>query len=169
MTFAFSLWAWRIIRIKSVFHYCQISINFNGPLNTDITPVTSYDVKLFLLMYADDMVLFSKSPESLKTMLKDVENYCNTWGLKINVAKTKAMVFENGRSTHIDLSNYNTPIEIVQSFKYLGFHLFKNGNFLKSQKIIAQHASFSLHKLFQIFETTELPVSQKIKLFDTLV
>jgi len=32
------------------------------------------DVKLFLLVYADDMVLFSKSP----SMLKYVENYCNT-------------------------------------------------------------------------------------------
>jgi len=87
--------------------------------------------------------------ESLKAKLKDVENYCNTWGLKINVAKTKAMVFENGRSTHIDLYIYNTPVEIVQSFKYLGFHFFKNGIFLKSQKIIAQHAySFSLYRLF---------------------
>ena len=84
-------------------------------------------------------------------------------GFKINVAKTKTMVFENGRSTHIDISIYNTPVEIVQSFQYLGFHLFKNGIFLKSQKINAQHASFSLHKLFQIFETTELPVSQKNK------
>jgi len=90
-------------------------------------------------------------------------------GLKINVAKIKTMVIENGRSTHIDISIYNTPVEIVLSFKYLRFHLFKNGNFLKSQKIIAQHASFSLHKLFEIFKTTELPVSQKIKLCDTLV
>ncbi len=56
-------------------------------------------LKLFLLLYADDMVLFAKSPETLRIMLKDVENYCNTWGLKINVSKTKAMVFEIGRAT----------------------------------------------------------------------
>jgi len=68
------------------------NINSNLPGTIDLE-----DVKLSLLMYADDMVLFSKSPESLKAMLKDVKNYCNTRGLKINVAKTKAMVFENGR------------------------------------------------------------------------
>ena len=52
------------------------SINSDLPSTIDLE-----DVKLFLLMYmyADDMVLFSNSPESLKAMLKVVEKYCNTW------------------------------------------------------------------------------------------
>jgi hypothetical protein len=79
------------------------------------------------------------------------------------------MIFENGRSTHMDIKIYNTTIELVKSFKYLGVHLFSNGSFQRSQKLIAQHASFSLHKLFQIFDRTVLPTSQKIKLFDILV
>lgn len=131
--------------------------------------VTLDDIRLFLLFYADDMVLLAKSPESLSKMLKDVETYCNTWGLKINVMKTKAMIFENGRTSHYDFKIYNNSIEQVESFKYLGINLFKNGNFNRSQKLIAQHASFSLYKLYQIFENTELPVYQKIKLFDSLV
>ena len=50
-------------------------------------------IKLFLLLHADDQVVFRKSPESVQTMLIDIENYCNTWGLKINTSKTKAMIF----------------------------------------------------------------------------
>ena len=79
------------------------------------------------------------------------------------------MIFENGRNTHFEFKIYNDPIEVVNSFKYLGIILFKNGNFSKTQKVIAQHASFSLFKLYQIFENTERPVRQKLKLFDTFI
>ena len=79
------------------------------------------------------------------------------------------MVFEKGRRTHHDIFSNNTAIEIVDSFKYLGITLFKNGNWYRSQKCIAKHASFALHNLFTIFTTIELPISQKCKLFDSLV
>ena len=42
------------------------------------------DLELFLMLYADDAVVFAKSPESLQSILNDIELYCNTWGLKIN-------------------------------------------------------------------------------------
>ena len=34
--------------------------------------------KLFLIMFADDQVLFSTSPTLLQLMLNDIETYCNT-------------------------------------------------------------------------------------------
>ena len=54
-------------------------------------------------------------------------------------------------------------------FKYLGITLFKNGNWYRTQKCTSQHASFALFNLFTIFKNIDLPISQKIKLFDTLV
>ena len=57
---------------------------------------TIEDIKIFLLLYADDQVVFSKSPESLQAMLFDIETYCRTWGLKINISKTKMMIFLEG-------------------------------------------------------------------------
>ena len=63
----------------------------------------------------------------------------------------------------------NQPIEIVLSFKYLGVYFHKNGNWYSTQKRIAQHASYSLHNLFTIFNQIDLPVSKKADLFDTLV
>ena len=47
--------------------------------------------------------------------------------------------------------------------------LSKNGNWFRTQICIAKHAAFALHNLFRIFNTVELPVAQKCKLFDTLV
>ena len=102
-------------------------------------------------------------------MLTDLDNYYETCHLKINTSKTKAMIFENGQRTDHTFYIYNTAIEVVDSFKYLGIMLFKNGNWYRSQKSIAQHASFALYNLFSVFNDVDLPVSRKCKLFDTLV
>ena len=102
-------------------------------------------------------------------MLYDIETYCTQWGLKINTKKTKAMIFEKGRHSHFDFYINNTKLELVTSFKYLGIHFFKNGNWYRTQKLLAQHASFALHNLFSLFGELELPVSEKCKMFDILV
>lgn len=139
-------------------------------INSDLNDIFTYnELKLFLLLYADDQALFAKSPETLQLMLKDVENYCNVWGLKINTQKTKAMIFEKGRHTTYDFYIYNTRIELVNSFKYLGITLYKNGYWSRTQKGIAQHASFAWYNLMKVLKNVELPVPQKFKLFDTLV
>ena len=130
---------------------------------------TINELKLFLILFADDQVLFATSPETLQSLLTDLENYCQLDGLKINTNKTKAMIFEKGRRSHHDFYIYNSVIELVDSFKYLGITLFKNVNWYRTQKCIAQHASFTLFNLFTIFKNIELPISHKIKLFDTLV
>ena len=144
--------------------------DINDNINNDLANIfTVNELKLFLILYADDQVVFAKSPETLQSMLTDIENYCRLWHLKINTSKTKAMIFEKGRRSHHDFFINNTAIEIVDSFKYLGITLFKNGNWYRSQKCIAKHASFALHNLFTIFNTIELPISQKCKLFDSLV
>ena len=92
-------------------------------INTDIGDLfTLNDIKLFMLLYADDAVVFATSPESLQLLLCDIETYCMTWGLKINTTKTKIMIFERGRPTHFNFILNNAIIEVVESFKYLGIH-----------------------------------------------
>ena len=51
------------------------------------------EMTLFILLYADDAVIFAKSVESLHSMLNDIHEYCNTWHLTINTNKTKVTVF----------------------------------------------------------------------------
>ena len=141
----------------------SINSNLNGIFTTD-------EMKIFLILFADDQVVFAKSPQALQSLLSDIENYCTAWGIKININKTKAMIFEKGRQfTFYDFFIYNIAIELVQSFKYLGITLFRNNNWYRSQKCIAQHASFSLFNLFIAFNSVSLPISQKCKLFDSLV
>ena len=53
---------------------------------------TVNELRLFILLYADDAVIFAKSPRVLQSLLHDLEAYCLRWGLKINTSKTKAMI-----------------------------------------------------------------------------
>ena len=59
-------------------------------------------------------------------MLNDIVIYCNTWDLKINIAKTKVLIFEkSNRYTNYDFYLYNEKLEVVKSFKYLGVYFLK--------------------------------------------
>ena len=51
-------------------------------------------LNLYLLLYADDIVLFGKTPEDLQHGLTILENYCNRWKLTVNTNKTKIMIFK---------------------------------------------------------------------------
>jgi hypothetical protein len=55
-------------------------------------------MKLFLLLYADDTVIFAESQQELQRILKLFEHYCNIWKLKINVSKTKIVVISKKKS-----------------------------------------------------------------------
>jgi len=48
--------------------------------------------KMCLLLYADDIVLFSQTPEGLQKGFNILQEYCNTWKMKMNVGKMKVMV-----------------------------------------------------------------------------
>lgn len=53
-------------------------------------------LKLYLLLYADDFVIFSSSSEGLQKGLDVLCDYCQRWKLTVNTDKTKVMVFRKG-------------------------------------------------------------------------
>ena len=63
----------------------------------------------------------------------------------------------------------NFELKLVKSFKYLGVNFFKNGEWTQTQKRTSQHDSFALHNLLTIFNQRELPLTERLKLFNALV
>ena len=55
-------------------------------------------LKLFILLYADNTVLFSETPNDFQEALNCFKDYCHDWKLKINVEKTKVMIFSKGNA-----------------------------------------------------------------------
>jgi hypothetical protein len=77
-------------------------------------------MKLFIILYADDTVLMTESSSNLQTLLDKFYLYCDTWKIKVNVDKTKIVVFSKGRLPRNLIFNYNgTNIETVKDFNYL--------------------------------------------------
>ena len=84
-------------------------------------PVTVGDVEISCLLYADDLVLMSTSPEALQRCVTRLEKYCERWKLEVNLKKTKILIFNkqglSSRNTSFILKN----VENVKEYKYLGF------------------------------------------------
>ena len=64
----------------------------------DITcePVEQDNNPLSCLMYADNVVLLSKSETGLQKAMDKLNGYCKTWDLKVNTDKTNVIVFNKG-------------------------------------------------------------------------
>jgi hypothetical protein len=45
------------------------------------------------LMYADDLILLSSTPNGLQSKLDILDKYCNDWCLSINLSKIKIIIF----------------------------------------------------------------------------
>ena len=141
-----------------MFFVNDIVDNINSDLEHVFTPK---ELKLFLIMYADDQVVFAKSPETLQSILHDIETYCTIWGLKINTTKTKAMIFEKGRHTYYDFYICNKLIDVVESFKYLGMTLFLK----MATGIEVKNVNLSMHHLHS---TISSPFYETLNTFTTV-
>ena len=92
-------------------------------------------LKLFILLYADDTVIFGENPEEHQQSLNVFHKYCEIWKLTVNTEKTKVMIFSNGRiSKNVHFYLNNKDLEIVSEFKYLGIYLSRSGAFNAAKK-----------------------------------
>ena len=51
--------------------------------------ITLDQLQLYFLLFADDAVLVSETPEGLQRSLDSLNEYCNKWNLTVNIQKTK--------------------------------------------------------------------------------
>ena len=81
-------------------------------------------LKLFILLYADDTVLMAESATDLQKQLDWFCEYCKVWKLKVNIKKTKVMIFSNGRMPRCEFTYDSQKLDIVKEFVYLGVVFF---------------------------------------------
>ena len=134
--------------------------------------VTVGDLKLCLLLYADDSILMSNSREDLQDSLDYVHDYCQRWRLYVNVAKTKVVVFRRGgRLSQHDVFFYGDVIlEVVATFSYLGVTLSSSGKFSCTQQNLADRGLRALYALRKEVHSLVNPdLDTLVMLFDRLV
>lgn len=129
-------------------------------------------IKLFLLLYADDIILFAASAEELQMSLDILHDYSNRWKLKVNTDKTKILIFRKGGILNRNLAFYydNIQLEIVNKFSYLGVVFSSGGSFTECQSKLAGQAQKAIFKLNNyLYKFTNITPRHRLELFDKLV
>ena len=52
-------------------------------------------MKIFVLLFADDLVLFAETVIELQRMINRLAEYCDLWHIKVHVLKTKVIIFRH--------------------------------------------------------------------------
>ena len=90
------------------------------------------------LMYADDIVLLSKTAKGLQTFLCRLEDFCNLWNLKVNINKTKFIIFNKaGRVLKRHNFTYgNILFEHENEYMHLGIYFRSSDIFTQGIKCL---------------------------------
>ena len=127
-------------------------------------------MKLFIILYADDTVILSESESDLQAQLVAFHEYCLTWKLKVNIDKTKIVIFGSGRTPQNLSFKYNgSEIEVVKNFNYLGIIFSKTGNFNLAKKRLVDKAVVSMYAVLKLGRKHNLSIKCLLRLFDKMV
>jgi hypothetical protein len=127
-------------------------------------------VKLFSLLYTDDTIILSETEADMQYALAIFEKYCHHWKLKVNLQKTKVIIFCKRKYKNqpiIKLCGENFQIE--DSYSYLGVIFNYNGSFMKERAKLMDQARKALYCLHRKLRNISIPIDLQLKLFDTLI
>ena len=129
------------------------------------------NVWIRMLLYADDIVFIAPDPDILQNMINKLHKYCDLWDLKVNLNKSKIMVFrKKGRLKKSYNWKYgNSAIEVVTSYKYLGINFTSTGQFgshLNTQLAVAKMGLNTIYR--SIFNLQSRNIDSYFKLFESV-
>lgn len=123
-----------------------------------------------LLMYADDLVIIAESRDVLQKLVNKTIEHLNSLQLKVNISKTKWMVFnQKGRPPRESIWINRQCVERVSSFKFLGVILQQNGSFDKALTERKNKAMGALGAMKKVMRDGSIDFSVKEKIFKATV
>ena len=134
-------------------------------------PINLHDIKLSHLLYADDLIIVSKTEQGLKQGLKNLERYCEQWKLEVNISKTNIMIFNSsGRKLKSDTFLFQgKKLEVTDSYCYLGINMSPSGSFNHTQKVLKEKAQKAMFPLYSVISQFNLSPARSLKLFDIYI
>ena len=125
---------------------------------------------LLLLLYADDTVIMAESAQELQRALDGMHQYREDWNLKINISKTKVLVFSRGKIRNLPSIMFgNNKLEVVFYYVYLGCTFNYNGTFIKAIKRLYGVASRAMFSILSKSRSLHLDMDTQLHLFNSMV
>ena len=151
------------------------SIFLNDLANSIQTAKLGIDIgtkNIGILMYADDVALLAEDENKLQREINILRDWCNTWRLNVNLAKSQIMHFRKSRKrlTKFNFMFGDKPIEMVSKYRYLGIIFDENLNFTECATTLADSAGRALGSVISKFSSFKnIRFSIFTKLFDSTV
>ena len=161
---------------------CLSSLLFNLFVNNlpsifdqSCDPVSILNESFNCLLWADDLLILSRSPQGLQNAINKTHLFYNSLGLEINQKKTKVMIF-NGRGLKLaTLPEHNfyiggNPIEVVDTYQYLGINVKPSGSMQFAVSELFDKASRAWFAISNVlYKNKRLAVGRAFQLFDSLI
>ena len=148
------------------------TLKFIEKLYNDSNDGINGKLNLFVLLYADDTVIMAENEHDMQRNLDLLNEYCICNKLKVNISKTKMMVFARSKTRIHNIRTFkfgNTDLDQVEDYIYLGICFNWNGSFVKAKKLLHDKASKAMYSLIQKGRRLNLPTDVMLKLFDMCV
>ncbi|MES9880523.1 MAG: reverse transcriptase family protein [Sedimenticola sp.] len=123
-------------------------------------------IRIVCLLYADDTVIIADDPNAFQKCLNDFHDYCNKWKLRVNLSKSKVIVFGSKTNRANQFKLGQTSLDFVNEYKYLGVYFSRSGSFLKARKHVVEQANKATHLLYSRINNIDIPIDLQLKLFD---
>ena len=124
------------------------------------------------LLFADDLILISRTVKGLQGMLDRLQVYCRNWNLQVNKDKTKVVVFKKGvkLAKNEKWTYEGQNLEIVKEFRYLGVLFVNNGLWKKHMKVSVNKARIGAAQVLKLsYRCPRLPQSLILRVYDATV
>ncbi|MCU7800906.1 MAG: reverse transcriptase family protein [gamma proteobacterium symbiont of Lucinoma myriamae] len=122
------------------------------------------------LMYADDLVLISRSEVGLQRLVDRLSEYCCQWKMEVNTDKTKVIKFSgNGHRCKTTFFYKGNPIENVLKYKYLGIEFCSSGTWSNAIENLSSRGLKALFSLQRCVCTANISPVLGLKLFDQMI
>ena len=119
------------------------------------------------LIFADDIILFAKSPIELESMLTDIHRASKPVGLNMHLGKTKVMFNDHTNQTTVTVDGKN--IEQVSSYVYLGKTVTNDGDLLPEIKRRIGLGWAAFGKVENIMKSRKASMEIKSKIFNEYI
>ncbi len=96
----------------------------------DVKPLNLAKQLIGCLLYADNLLIISETQHGLQTSLNKLNKYCQTWQLRVNIKKTKVVIFRKRKTSDKYIFKYGTEILVIaDKYTYLGLTFINNSSF----------------------------------------
>jgi hypothetical protein len=124
------------------------------------------------LLFVDDVANVADTAGRLQSQINILAQFCDKWGLSLNINKSQIVVFRNGGYLrHYEKWLFKgTPVKVVPYYKYLGIMFTPKGIWTKATLTLSQQAEKVCGIIYNIHARCHgLPLETAGALFTTMI